>query len=727
MRGSKIFLPILIILMLSLLLASCENGTPEVSDAYTETPSEAITTEELTVPDETSAIAETDEATAGEVTTEEVTTEELTTGEVTTEEVTTEEATTAIITEDETTSAPEPHVHVWSSWTLSKSAGCVDRGEEKRSCVCGENEIRYTDAPLGHIEGRLITVEKSTCTSSGYGHRICGRCTMILRTETIPVLAHTPYTAVEKATCTKDGFERTSCKLCGSELGYKVLKAFGHTEGRHIVLAKLTCTEDGIKDIICSSCTLVLRTEITKAQGHKEGRTITVEKATCTEKGLQHIICSVCTLILREETVEATGHTAGPWITSPELSTDEISVRQKHCVSCDLLMEEESVKSLALVEAERVAAQINSVSGKNSFTFAALSDMHVDNVYTGYNQIPTKKSCEFAAKTVSILERMVDIEAAVMLGDYTASSKDYDAEHVIKDFEYVRDCFSDLGDYPVAWIRGNHEINYYKESDRPMTNAEIYQYIESNSRGMTVDPLNPTGGYGYIDFPENKIRMIFLNTSDVYSEYTFREGEDAPSGGISSDQLRWFAQIALDFSDKADASEWGIILNSHFPLNYSEDTARILLLLEAYRDGSYGNISYVNSNRYYTVSYDFYGIERAEIICSIHGHSHNFRSDLISSSDKVEPWLWRICIPNVSAGRENECADAGGKFAAKWGDFDENGDPIYYTKCHWDDKLGTFVYDEEDATSYCMITVDRDSRKIYAHYVGTGRDRTFGY
>ena len=232
---------------------------------------------------------------------------------------------------------------------------------------------------------------------------------------------------------------------------------------------------------------------------------------------------------------------------------------------------------------------------------------------------------------------------------------------------------------------------------------------------------------GYIDFPENKIRMIFLNTSDVYSEYAFREGEDAPSIGISSDQLWWFANIALNFSDKADASEWGIILNSHFPLNYSEDTSRILSLLEAYREGSYGSLSYVNSNRYYNISYDFYGIERAQIICSIHGHSHNFKSELISSSATVEPWLLRLGVPNISAGRENECAAAGGKFAAKWGDFDENGDPIYYTKCHWDDSLGTFVYDEEDATSYCMITVDRESRKIYAHYVGTGRDRVFDY
>lgn len=719
-----------------MLFASCENGIGEVSETYAETPSEAVTTEELTVPEESSSVNEieaittedftTVEATTEEVTTEAITTEAVTTEEVTTEEVTTEEVTTAEITTEEITSAPEPHTHVWSSWKLSKNAGCIDKGEEKRNCICGESEIRYTEA-LGHIEGRLITVEKATCAASGYGHRICGRCTLILRIETIPALEHTPYTTVKKATCTEDGFEKITCKVCESELSFKEIKAFGHTEGRHIVLSKLTCTEDGVEDIICASCTMVLRTEITKAQGHRGERIITAQKATCTEKGLQHIICSVCTLILREETVDATGHTVGPWTTSAELSTDEISVRQRHCVSCDLLMDEERVKSLALVEAERVSGLINAIREKNSFTFAAMSDLHVDNVGTGYNQIPTKKSCEFAAKTLSILERSVDIGAAVMLGDFTASSSKYTAENVIKDFEFVRECFSNLGDYPVGWIRGNHEINYYKDSDRPMTNEELCEYIDSNNRGMIADPQNPTGGYGFIDFPEYKIRMIFLNTSDVYTEYTFTDGEDAPSLGMSSAQLKWLATTALDFSDKSDVSEWGIIINSHAPLDYIADTKRALMILEAYRAGMAGSIDYVLEGNYYSVEYNFRSSKRAEIICNIHGHIHNFKYEKISASSSVEPWLWRICVPNMCAGRENQYSKMSGRTGEKWSEFDANGDPVYYTKSHWDDELGTFVYDEEDATSFCIFTVNRDARTIYVHYVGTGIDRVIEY
>ena len=189
-----------------------------------------------------------------------------------------------------------------------------------------------------------------------------------------------------------------------------------------------------------------------------------------------------------------------------------------------------------------------------------------------------------------------------LLGDYTASSpNNYSVSNVKSDFEYVRRLFDGLGDYPVAWIRGNHENNYFANSERPLTNDEIFENIESNSRGLTVDPLNPKGGYGYIDFPENKIRMIFLNTSDVYIEHAFIEGEDAPSVGVSSVQLKWLASVALDFSDKADACDWGIIINSHVPLDQGNDAQRVLKILEAYKSGLSGRLDYVREEKSYSV------------------------------------------------------------------------------------------------------------------------------
>jgi hypothetical protein len=708
--------------MLSLLCVSCEGNIPEASDTYTETPSEAVTTEVLTAPEDSSAVPET-ETTVLEETAEEVTTAEITTEAVTTEETTAEATATET---EETTSELEVHVHEWGEWSLLTAAKCTANGEEKRSCFCGVSEIRYIEA-LGHIDGRLIVFEKPSCISDGTGQRICSRCTLVLRTETIPATGHSPHTLIQKATCTSDGSEKTVCKNCASVLKTKVLKAVGHTEGRRVVISKLTCTNDGLEHIVCSVCTAIIRTEATTARGHVEGRRISINKATCTEDGEEHVICSVCTVVLRTESVKATGHAVGPWITSSELSTDGVSVRQKHCTACGYLLEEETVKSLALIEAERIAAKINAVSGESTFTFAAMSDIHVDNVGTGYNQIPTKKSAEFAVKALSLMEKMANIKMLALLGDYSASYKGYSVSNIMSDFEYVRELFEGVGDYPVAWIRGNHEINYFAGSERPLTNKEVFENIEANSRALTVDPLNPEGGYGYLDFPESKIRMIFLNTSDVYGEYAFIEGVDAPSIGVSSAQLRWVASSALDFSDKADASEWGIIINSHVPLDYSTDTKRILELLEAYNRGESGSFYYVQEGKGYNIEYRFAALERAEIICSVHGHIHNFKYDKISSSSAVEPWLWRACVPNMGTLRENHYAVGTGTDAEKWGDLDENGDPFYYTKCYWDDTLGTYVYDEDAGTSYCMVTVDRKARTVYFFCVGAGFDRVITY
>lgn len=740
MKKARLFILPIILLLFTLIISSCNNGIPEVTEP--ETPSEAVTHEEITSPSPpitteevgaeeittetlaTEAVT-TEEVTTESVATEVVTTEAVTTEEVTTEEVATEEITTeAVTTEEVTTEAP--HEHLWGSWRVIEAPTCEDEGIESRNCACGETQSRDTRA-RGHAEGKWIVISDATCTSDGIRGLTCMRCPKIIRNESIDMTGHHfgAWKVIRSAGCTEKGLEKRSC-VCG-EVQSRELDPRGHRNEQWVTLSVTSCTADGVRAKKCGVCGEIISTEVTTAFGHTEGRTVTEKALTCVSDGIKHTICAVCTVILRTEVISAPGHVASEWITNDLLSSEEISVRQRKCVYCELVMDEKSEKSLALIEAERVSAAINAVRGDNGFTFAAMTDIHVDNVGTGYNQIPTKKSCEFAVKTLSLMEKMTMIDAAALLGDYTASSHSYSIDHIKSDFEYVRECFSDLGDFPVAWIRGNHEINYYADAERPTTNEELYEYIDSNSRGLTVDPANPKGGYGYIDFPDNKIRMIFLNTSDVYTEYSFIKGEDAPAIGVSSVQLKWFAETALDLSDINNASEWGIIVNSHAPLDYKNDISRFLLLLEAYRDGRSGEVSYSLGGRSYNIRYDFRYTNRAEIICSIHGHIHNFKQGIISSSESVEPWLPRLCVPNMCAGRENTPIGSAQLYEEKWGDFDSDGNPLYYTKCHWDDELGTYIYDEKSGTSYCTITVNRDTRTIYAYYVGTGYDRTVKY
>ena len=131
--------------------------------------------------------------------------------------------------------------------------------------------------------------------------------------------------------------------------------------------------------------------------------------------------------------------------------------------------------------------------------------------------------------------------------------------------------------------------------------------------------------------------------------------------------------------------------------------------------------SYVNQ----TVSYDFANIERAEIICNIHGHNHNCGYSKISSttlngSTDVEPWLWRFCIPNICANRYNtgySNFEANEVAQQNYGEFDESGNPVYWTK-----ETGT-----AKATSFSVVNIDRKNKKIYAYSFGAGKDRAFDY
>lgn len=51
------------------------------------------------------------------------------------------------------------------------------------------------------------------------------------------------------------------------------------------------------------------------------------------------------------------------------------------------------------------------------------------------------------------------------------------------------------------------------------------------------------------------------------------------------------------------------------------------------------------------------------------------------------------------------------------GEFDEQGNPVYYPKTQ-----GTAT-----STSFCIVTIDRRNRKIHAVSYGAGHDRTFDY
>lgn len=383
-------------------------------------------------------------------------------------------------------------------------------------------------------------------------------------------------------------------------------------------------------------------------------------------------------------------------------------------------------------EAKRVAQNVQGVRTGKSLTFVACSDVHlnISEAKKGGATLyaATLKSLKMAGQGVRALRNVMPLDAAVVLGDFTWADASYTVAKCKGDFTECIQNFSEaMSGIPSAWLVGNHDINYGASRDRTLTEDEIYAYIGANSTGVTSDPDHQEKNYYYKDFDGQKIRMIFLNTCDALTEYTPTAGSKAKSEWMSAVQLQWLADTALDFSDKADASQWGVVVCSHHPVDYGDAMKRACMILEAYKAGTSGSISYTDANGgSQSIAYNFTAGEKAEIICNIHGHSHNFGYKKISSSNSVTPWLWRVCIPCINCGRENEQA-TNADLAGKYGEFDADGNPVYYRKAEWSDAISGWVYNAEKGTSFCVVTIDRKTKKIYAHYFGVGRDRTIEY
>lgn len=382
------------------------------------------------------------------------------------------------------------------------------------------------------------------------------------------------------------------------------------------------------------------------------------------------------------------------------------------------------VPDYIVAEAERVAKAVQATRTAKSIVFPVMTDMHLFAGNSAHDN--SLISAQYAGMGVAELKKRIHLDFVGYLGDYTWAASDCTAEQVMKDITAFKET-TDTSNTEI-WCVGNHDLNYGKNRDRVLTTDELYSHI-----GVNADGVKPYAdierGYGYVDFENQKVRVIYLNTCDA-SDYTPQTGVNATSEWISPTQIQWLADTALNFTDKTAPSEWGIVVISHHPLHYGVGCFNhTMKLLEAYKDGTSGSLSCTICVEYaedgtktypqQVVSYDFTNVERAEIICNIHGHNHNCGYSKISSTtsngtEDVKPWLWRFCIPNICANRYNESATSTNEtFKALYGEFDGDGNPVYWTK-----ETGT-----AKATSFCVVNIDRKNKKIYAHIFGAGKDR----
>lgn len=368
-----------------------------------------------------------------------------------------------------------------------------------------------------------------------------------------------------------------------------------------------------------------------------------------------------------------------------------------------------SIPKYAAEEAHDVAKRVQSTRTAKTLVLSALSDWHLQS---GRND-DTMKSAVLAGQGLAEIKKQVSVDADLLLGDYTWGADNYTAATCMNDMIGAKTTL------PLSvnglWGRGNHDLNYGKNRDRMLTESELYAYIDANSTDVVLNDANPNGGYCYRDFPRQKIRVIMLNTCDVYGERTQPSvGTRAIAEWIGIEQSKWVADVALDFSDQKAPGEWGVVFVSHYPINYNYNVfSSFLKMLESYRDRTSGRTSYSVDGKTYTHDYDFSQVTPAKIICALNGHSHNFRTDYVSSGKTVPKWLPRMTVPNICVGRENEAAASENTvFAQLFGEFDSHGKPIYYRKTPGTAK----------GTSFYMISIDREKECIYGYCYGAGHD-----
>lgn len=348
-------------------------------------------------------------------------------------------------------------------------------------------------------------------------------------------------------------------------------------------------------------------------------------------------------------------------------------------------------------EALAVAAKIKAVqdTGHNVLVFGCVSDCHPNYGETYQNL--SRKSLRHGAWAMGLVAKLVGADFVANLGDNAWENNDtgdsYEGWH--HNQAYTRQVMAGVfDDEKTICIPGNH--------DQSLTPWAAYAYIGARNQ-FDAAGATPERGYGYIDLADKKVRIIALNTSDY----------QGVTGGydLSYEQKKWFME-ALDLSGKSDTAEWGIVILSHFPLDFADSSnyntvTEVQSILNAYVHGEAVTIT-VNSSHASAngetasdFSYDYAGKNRARIILNAHGHLHNGAYGAMAGNE----------IPRICA----------------------------YNTCFYLEKSDTYgeIYDVDQVcsktdgtaedTAVTFYVIDRTARMIHAFVFGAGADRELYY
>lgn len=378
-------------------------------------------------------------------------------------------------------------------------------------------------------------------------------------------------------------------------------------------------------------------------------------------------------------------------------------------------IEAEGVPAYVQAEAEETAQKTLNHQSRNFFSIAWLSDLHVGNSYLVDGAWTVDDTSVFeAGKGLREMSKTAPCDVIALGGDLASGTIMTTREDGIQQLD---DCIKYMRPAtfhtPTLYLMGNHDDAPWRATNDRLSRADLFSRLGRKNLliGAVSNENDPGCLYGYKDFESQKMRVIYLDTHDKDGwESTNRvAGTDTSSDymnacNVSAKQLNFFANQALDFSDKENPSDWGVVVLSHTQLtihtgnlaytdatsgiSYDANTDNVITIMDAYLSKGAGTITHNGE----TMSYDFSTVEeKAYLYCHIHGHQHAYTYELLGSKG-----IPSIGCPNTRDGSERESDDGN-----------------IYIKTP-----GT-----GESCTFSVVTIDRTNGKIYADNYGAGIDR----
>lgn len=341
--------------------------------------------------------------------------------------------------------------------------------------------------------------------------------------------------------------------------------------------------------------------------------------------------------------------------------------------------------------ADMVANKVIANRNHASLVIGAMTDLHT----SGEDDSAT--SVKHACFAMNEINKNTQLDLVAVLGDIMVDHMDSVNN---PGFKYVKQQLDPIVKaVPFVQLEGNHDLDEVNTS-ADVRRQEYYAYIGANNVDVVTDFGNEFRNYGYKDFNNKRIRVVYLNTSDVAEEGMTTHLR------ISDEQFNWFINTALNFSNKEGASDWQVVVLTHIPLNYTNKYLQALLqLLKDYKDKRNGSISPSGT----AISYDFRNNAQT-FLCHIHGHIHNFRTEWFDN-------VLSITVPNACFGRNNEYGTSSSyddTVHELYGDVDKDGNQRVYNK--------TMATVED--TAFSVFVIDgRINNKVHVYNYGAGIHR----